>query len=460
MTLDEAKAYLAGAGTVDSAVIDAMASVVRSGSRQDIAPTLTHVSGLPGATAAQHETLGFIAFAAGLHEQSLDHYAAAARLAPADPVVWYNLASAQRNLGRLDEAQQSCDRALRLAPFNAQAALLRSHLRRQTHQANNIDALRAALGQVLPNSTEAIFFHYALGKELDDLADYERAWAHFAAGAAARRRALQYDVQLDLQKLARIQATSSRRELAACTRAPATAHYGFIIGLPRSGTTLVERVLTASPGAVSNGETDNFLAALMEGTPPHGGDIFARVACSHPATVQEAYARKAGHATKNLLVLEKLPMNYLYAGAIARNLPDAQMLLLERNLVDNCFGMFSTLFGAGYPFSYDLAELAQYAVAYRALTRHWQDALGDRLATVSYDEFVSSPASVGPAMSAHLGITWNPSMALVEHNAQASATASAVQVRQPIYRTSSGRWRNYERPLRPLIDALSSSGLI
>lgn len=460
MSPEEAKAGIAAAKQLDDNIAKMMSVVATTGCRQDLIDSVVAAGRLVGGSAADHEAVGYLAFVSGLHEYSHKHYLAAARLAPDDPVVWYNLASSQRNLGLLDEAERSCSCALTLAPIYPQAALLRSQLHTQTAETAHIDNLLQTLRVVPVESTEAIFIHYALGKEFDDLGEYDKAWQHFASGAAVRRRSLQYAVEMDLAKLSRIQTVFNPTLLDKLGDRPPLTRYGFIIGLPRSGTTLVERVLTSAAGVSSNGETDNLLGALMDGTPAEGRDIFERVARAEPGKVQASYARRAGAPSSGEVVLEKLPMNYLYAGAIARTLPDAQILMLERNLIDNCLGMFSTLFGTGYPFSYNLDELGQYVIAYAKLARHWSEVLGKRLLRLSYDDFVADPANLGPQIAAHFGLTWSEDLLRVEANSAATATASAVQVRRPIYRSSSGRWKNYERPLQPLADALAKSGLV
>jgi hypothetical protein len=411
-----------------------------------------------GGEAADCEALGFVASGLGEHELSNAFYARMVEQAPRDATAWYNLATSLRNLGRLGEAEEACDRCLALDAGFAQAALLRAHLRVQSQDRNHIDALARALEASAGDPGDLIFLHYAIGKELDDLGDYDRAFGHFAHGAALRRAALQYDVRQDLAKLDRVGQVYSAATLKAAPT-EAAGPYAFIVGLPRSGTTLVERVLTGAASVRSNGETDNFMAALMEHASPTGEDIFDRAArADHPA-VGAAYARRAGVPDKGGRVLEKLPLNFLYAGAIRLALPSARIVLLRRSPTDNCFAMFSTLFGSGYPFSYDLAELAAYYRGFETLMVLWRARLGKCWLEVSYEAMTAEPLREGARLARHLGIDWREAMARIEHNRAASATASAAQVRQPIYRSSVGRWRNYERHLAPLVDALAASGI-
>ena len=436
------------------------AALTGQGFRQDAIEALRAASALPHGRAEDHEALAYAAFTLDEHELSRAHYERVVKVAPNDPTAWYNLASSERNVGRLQEAEAACDRAIALQPYHAQALLLRSHLRVQRPDRNHVEQLRRTLSSLPARAPQAILLHYALGKELDDLGRYDEAFDHFAMGASARRQTLQYDVGTDVQKLQRIRQVFNTDALAAYRQCAARPRFGFIIGLPRSGTTLIERVLTGNPLVQANGETENLLGALMDGTPAEGGDIFERVARADPALVAPSYERRAGKPPPGGVILEKLPLNYLYAGAVARTLRDAQLLLLRRNPVDNCFAMFSTLFGSGYPFSYSLADLAAYVIEYDKLMRHWKESLGERLLEVSYDDFVVNPTAVGPALAAHFSVSWSEDMVAVEKNKLATATASAAQVRRPIYSSASGRWRTYERHLRPLIDALAEAGMI
>jgi hypothetical protein len=188
--------------------------------------------------------------------------------------------------------------------------------------------------------------------------------------------------------------------------------------------------------------------------------VFARAAAADPAAVARNYAQlaQAGSAGDNTHsgsnIVEKLPMNYLYLGAIQRALPHATLLILKRSPLDTCFAMYRTLFGGAYPFSYDFEELARYYAAYEKLMGHWRATLGPRLHEVAYEELVNEPLRIGAAVAKACGLPWSDTAIDVHKNASVSLTASAAQVRLPIYGTSSGRWRHYRTQLEPLILAL------
>jgi hypothetical protein len=187
--------------------------------------------------------------------------------------------------------------------------------------------------------------------------------------------------------------------------------------------------------------------------------VFQRAAFADPGVVGDNYDQYAGAGAGDDSIVEKLPMNYLYAGAIHRALPGAKILLVRRSPLDSCFAMYRTLFGDAYPFSYDLNDLGRYYAAYERLMNHWRAVLGERLHEVVYEDLVREPARVGAGIARYCGFDWTDAAVDIQNNRSVSLTASAAQVRRPIYGSSSGRWRHYRRHLGPLIDTLRRNGI-
>lgn len=428
-----------------------------AGDKAEALEVLEEARRLGGGLAEDLEALGFAAFNLNAHELSRVFYNEVVRLAPGDALARYNLATSERNLGHLDAAEAACTEALERDPQLFQAILLRSQLRTQEPGANHVAELLSALRQQGEATRGQIFLNYALGKEYDDLGDYASAFAHFRRGALARRNALSYSVERDVEILRRIQMAYPRPR--GCVEPSGRVRYGFVLGMPRSGTTVIERVLTGNPEVHSNGETDNFSTALMRNLASSSGDVIMRAAEANREAVGTAYRALAGAPAVGGLILEKLPLNYLYVGAIHESLPDARVVLVLRHPLDNGLGMFTTLFGAAYPFSYDLAELGTYLAAYRRLVDHWIGEFGDRLLVVPYEAFVDQPALWGERIAQFMDLNWDPAHLNIQANKTPSATASAVQVRRPISRTAVGRWRHYASHLTPLAAALRANGV-
>ena len=437
------------------------ALLLRLGRAADAEQVVIHALTLQTGSADAYDGLAFISMSLGKHERANDLYRRATELAPRDPRFWYNLACSERSLGRLAEAEAACDRAIAIDAGHYASYLLRSELKVQTASANHLEELELRLSQRPDDYRARMFLGYALGKELDDLGRFDDAFRWFSTAARTRRERLDYNVAVDVRKLERIAElydsdAVKAPEVAAVSPAATvnSSRFVFIVGLPRSGTTLVERILTGLRGVRSNGETDNFSHSLL-GAARGDGDVFARAARADPTAVASEYARLALAGPPAAAVIEKLPLNYLYLGAIRRALPGARIVLVSRSPLDSCFAMYRTLFAAGYPFSYDLAELGHYYVAYERLMAHWRSTLGPHLHEVHYGELVRDPKRVGAAIATHCALEWDDAAVDIQQNKSVSLTASASQVRRPIYGSSSGRWRRYERHLGALIGALN-----
>jgi tetratricopeptide (TPR) repeat protein len=443
-----------------------LASVLlKLGRLEDAEQVVAHAEALATGVADAYDGLAYVSMALDRHERANALYRRAAQIAPREPRFWYNLACSERSLGRLAEAEAACDRGISLDATQYATYLLRSELRVQEAQANHIEELEARLARPDVDYRARVFLGYALAKELDDVGRLDEAFRWFAAAASARRARLAYDVATDERKLSRIAEVYSRDSrrwswpVANSARAAAdSGRYIFIVGLPRSGTTLVERILTGLSEVRSNGETNNFSRALLDAARGEG-DVFQRAAAADPDAVAAGYARLARPGVHADRIIDKLPVNSLYLGAIHHALPHAKILLVKRSPLDSCFAMYRTLFAAGYPFSYELEELGRYYAAYELLMNHWRSCLGERLHEIVYEDLVREPQRVGRSIAQYCELTWSDAAIDIRKNKSASLTASAAQVRRPIYGSSSGRWRKYSGHLEPLIATLRVHGV-
>jgi tetratricopeptide (TPR) repeat protein len=424
----------------------------------------------PPGTADAYNSLAHVALALGRHERANGLYRRAVEIGPNVSRHWYNLAASERSFGRLSESEAACDRAIALDSREYRGYLLRSELRTQTTAANHVEQLRRALARTDLDDPARVLLGYALGKELDDLGQYEDAFKWFGLAAGARRRQLTYDVSVDERRIERV-IDAFPHASGRSTDDPQvdSSRFVFIFGLPRSGTTLLERILTGLPGVRSNGETENFERALLACSPAQpvtanhdATDVLAGAATRDWNAVATSYARlavAAGTGGGDDAILEKLPLNYLHLGAIRRALPRARLVLVSRSPLDVCFAMYRTLFGDAYPFTYDFEDLARYFAAYSRLIAHWRESFGEAIHEVRYEELVGDPVRAAAGVAGACGLEWRDSAVAVERNSTVCLTQSAAQVRRPIYLSSTERWRDYRTQLEPLIAKIRQQGI-
>ncbi|GAB4526276.1 MAG: hypothetical protein Kow00133_15140 [Amphiplicatus sp.] len=399
---------------------------------------------------------------AGLYEDAARCCEKAAGLDPADPKAHYNHAAALIALGRLDEATALLDRVIELDPHDYDAYYNRSTLKTQTRARNHIGEMEALVAAGLRHPRGLAPIGYALAKEYEDIGDYEAAFAWLKRGADARRRGLSYDVAQDVATMRAIAAVYDAAEMRRPVGGFPDAAPIFILGLPRSGTTLVDRIISAHSQAASLGEINDFALAMVRLAGPVADKAAlvrrsARIDFAELGRLYETGVRGRGRPERRLI--DKTPANFLYIGLIVRALPNATILHVRRNPMDSCYAMYKTLFRMGYPFSYDFDDLAAYYVAYRELMDHWRRVAPGRIVDVDYETLVTDQHGTTARILEVCGLPWEDACLRFHENASAAPTASAAQVRRPLYATSVRKWRRYEKQLEPLRCRLEAAGI-
>jgi hypothetical protein len=309
--------------------------------------------------------------------------------------------------------------------------------------------------------------YYAIGKELEDLARWDEAFDYYKLAGDAVASVARYDVAADIGLIDRIIETCSAGWLADGPGAgqPADQTPIFVVGLPRTGTTLTERILASHSRVQSVGETQFLQMTLrqvsgvetVEGMNPA---ILAAAARQDAARIASGYMDAVRYRLGDQpMFIDKLPFNFLYLGFIAKAWPQAGIVYLRRNPMDTCFAMYKQVFTWAYKFSYTLEGLGRYYVAHHRLLEHWRKVLGPRLIEVEYEALVSDQEAQTRRLLDRLGLAFEPACLEFEKNEAASATASSVQVREKIHTRSVDRWRHFERQLQPLRAMLESAGI-
>ena len=397
----------------------------------------------------------------GLHFEAEQCQARSREREPDNPAIIYNHATALIGLGRLDEAEAALDRVIALNPEDSDAWYNRATLRKQTAARNHVEAIEAQLAKTPAQSASRVALGYALAKECEDLREHPRSFAALKEAADLRRRNLRYRVEDDIETM---QLIAAAFDGAFFTRKHAgydDARPLFIVGLPRSGTTLVDRILSSHSEIGSRGETSDLAMALISsaGKVASKADLVQRSTTLDFAALGERYCAHLADTSAERQI-DKTPVNFLYLGIIAAALPNARIIHLRRNPMDVCYAMYKTLFRMAYPFSYDLGDLARYWVAYDRLMKHWTRVIPEhQLIEIDYEGLVADQENVSRRLIDFLGLIWQDECLAFERNPEPSLTASAAQVRQPIYSSSVALWRRYENELAPLRAAFEAAGV-
>lgn len=397
-----------------------------------------------------------------LHAEALHWLERVLARDPGNAPAHYLRGSTQLFLGRMDEARADLEHAIALAPDYAHAHWRLTELRASdragaaTRRRRLEDArARAALG-----SDEDIHLSYALFDELHDLGEHEAAWQALLRGASGKRATLRYDAAADQALLAAVAERCDAGFVSGLARggnseSPVPI---FIVGMFRSGTTLIEHLLAGHPDIADAGESGGFFARLRLAA-DHAGPLspaFLERACAADARALGADFMASQHwrARGRPFWTEKLPANVLLAGFIARALPQARFLHMRRPAMDVCFSNLRMLYGRICSYSYDQRELASYYRAYAGLTDHWRSVLGERWLDVDHGDLVDAPEATLRRVLDHCGLPYDPAVLAPGGREGAVSTASAAQVRQGIRKAAAPAWWPYRPHLQPLAEGL------
>jgi tetratricopeptide (TPR) repeat protein len=379
-----------------------------------------------------------------------------------DAAAFGNRGNTLLTLGRLEEATESFERATALEPKEVKYHLSLIISRRVTAADPHFAVMKELAREEESLDVERkIELHFGLGKALADLGDCKQSFHHLLKANSLKRQQLDYNETKTLDLFDRIRAVFTAellREkggLGDPSRLPV-----FVVGMPRSGTTLVEQILASHPSIFGAGELREFSSLAKSIRTPNLREFPEAVATMSGAELRALGARFLQMiqqmAPAAARITDKMPGNFRYAGLIHLALPNARIIHVGRNPRDIALSCFSLLFLKDrLPFTYNLPELGRYIRAYQALMKHWREVLPcGVMLEVQYEEVVDNLAEQAQRIVAHCGLPWDAACLEFHKTDRAVRTASVTQVRRPIYRSSMGRWRDYEEFLQPLLREL------
>ena len=401
----------------------------------------------------------------GQHARSLALMDRARDLDADDPDFRYFRSLQLQFNGRIDEAEAELEACLQAGPSYGRAWLALARMRKQTRDSNHLDAIAAQVGRIEQGSEHHAALEFARFKELDDLDRCDEAWEALERANAVMCARVPFDGERERRQFDAIASICDAQFFGAGDGADGDGGPQpiFIIGMPRSGTTLLERILgnhsdVASPGELSDFPKQLRWVADVHGTDPIDERLLDRAAQLDYDLLGHRYlAQTRWRADGRRRYIDKLPQNFMLAGFIRRALPGARILHMRRDPMDVCFSNWKALFGDSYAYSYNLDTLAAHYCRYDALVAHWRQAMPGAILDVDYAALINDPESVAEQVQAFCGLSYEVGCSNIGRNRNPVATLSSPQVREPIHRRALGGWRRYGTKLQPLAAALGIS---
>ncbi len=414
---------------------------------------------LQPAHADAHCNLGTALAAQGRIAEAAAHLERCLDLDPSQANAHNSLGNICKDDGNFDDAMAHYTRAIAILPDYGEAHFNRSELKRFRSGDADLAAMEALARRTDLSVNKALHIHFALAKAIEDTGDPARSLQHLHRANALKRGQIAYDEVRALDLVRRIAAVFSRDLLDRFESQgdPSPAPI-FVLGMPRSGSTLIEQILASHPRIQGGGELPHLEAAadgVLHSRAGYPECVPSLDAAALRRIGQSYLSRLPPFADGKVRIVDKLPGNYLNIGLIRLFLPNAKIIHTMRHPVDTCMSCYSKLFSSGHHYTYDLAELGRFYRGYRDLMAHWRSVLPPgAMLDVAYEDVVDDLEGQARRLIDYCGLPWDDRCLSFHETRRPVRTASAIQVRQPIFRSSLERWRKYESGIAPLLDEL------
>lgn len=400
----------------------------------------------------------------GEHHNAKKSFKKANDLKPQHPPFMLNYANNLVYHGDSEAAQEILNGILKLQANSPQAhwALAGSKKATDTAHIEQMEALTQRQGQ---QERALAFYHYAIGKEYEDLKQWDKAFTAFEQGARERRRTVEFDEQAEIETFAFLEQHYTRQWFDQQGEGNPSNAPIFVLGQPRTGTTLVERIITSHSQVYSAGELQQFGLAVRrlsgyQDPKRFSADYFKAALALDPQKLGSMYLATTSKITGDTpQFVDKLPQNYLLIPLILKALPNAKIVHLTRNPMDACFASYKQLFADAYLHSYDQEEMARHHARYRHLMSLWRERFPNQIFDIAYEATATNLEPNARALIEFLELGWEDSCLNFHQQTGAVSTASASQVREPAHTRSIGRWKQYQTQLGVMMQALEECGI-
>ena len=403
--------------------------------------------------AEAHNNLGSTLQKLGRLKESEISFKETIALKPDFAEAEYNLGVTLQEIGRFDEAETSYTQAIVLKPNYAKAHRMLASIKKFDAQDEQYSVMRRLYLSEDISDDQRCHINFGLAKACEDLGDFEQAYTHYAEGNALRKKLLQYDINVDVELFRKLK--SNYPQIAQNSLAPDSFPNNlmpiFIVGMPRSGTTLVEQIISSHSQVTGAGELD-FATQF-------GADIATGVTEANYESLldfRNKYLNKLQNVSDgNLIVTDKMPQNFRYIGLLAAAFPEAKIIHVKRNPAAVCWANYKQYFMSktlGYCYAID--DVIRYHALYKNLMDFWTNTLSDRIYQLDYEQLTINQGSETRQLIDYLGLDWDDKCLSPQNNARSVATASNVQVREKVYKGSSEQWKKYQPFLNGAFDCL------
>lgn len=436
------------------------------GRRPDALAAAGRASAAMGQVADGLDALGEFLSQAGEHRQAIAIYDRAIAADRRNLSLRAKRADLYRFVGDFERAEADYRAILAVNPVSPQPLKQLAELRRQSAEHNLIPAMHAALAAVPARSVDAAIIHFGLAKSYEDLADYASSWRHLTTANAIERERINYDAALDRSAIDSIMSAFSASRSTHATASDSRERPIFIVGIPRTGSTLIDRILGRHSAVHSAGEISalpDAIDCLLQKDitqPLAAGEFACKLASIAADALAEEYMRRVRwlRGTRPRFT-DKLLTNFLYCALILRAFPQASIIHVTRHPLAACYAIFRNRFNGTNPYAYDLIEIAEFYIGYRRLMDFWHRQFPGRILDLAYEDVVKTLEPTTRRILDHLGLAHERACLEFHLNPDPVQTASVVQVRQPLYATSLDLWRHYAHELEPVQARLEEAGI-
>ena len=409
------------------------------------------------------DTLGVAYSQIGLHEEALFFFDQAVTLNDKNPHYFFNLGASLKFTGDFDGARKAYEKTISIAPkyFKAHAAL--TGLGGVSAEFNHIPQLEQLFSQA-QQADDRLYLGHALAREYESLGEFDKAFHYLDTAKKFKLKQFKYNIDED-KMLFRSLENHFKSVERTSRKGFETDEPIFVVGMPRSGTTLAERIISQHSEVTSAGELQHFglLLKKMAATTSNRVIDAETIAASKNInffTLGESYIESTRAITgKTARFVDKMPLNVLYVGFILQALPKAKIICLDRNPLDTIVSNFRQLFAVNqsyYSYSYNLESTTEFYLLFRQLATMWLELFPENFYLLNYEKLVNDPLNEAQQLIKFCNLSWQQQCVNIHQNSSPVATASALQVRSPINNHSVGNWKKYDAYLDGVKELLAS----